>query len=242
MKPPPLPKKPGSPVVPLLAAALAWRAWQGRRHVKILRQWPTTERKIWLTLDDGPNRRDTEGMMDALADFGGQASFFVIGREVESRRKLLRQLVERGHSVENHTYAHRSALQWLAPRSCIQQEIARASHAIRCAGVEAPVFFRAPAGLWSKAMVEAALAEGLQPVGWSAGGGEGSCHGDLLAAVHRALEQLHPGAIVLLHQGGRSGRVAVLRLFLEGLKREGWSLFDPSVLRQSTPARHLIPA
>jgi peptidoglycan-N-acetylglucosamine deacetylase len=209
----------------------AWNRLRAGRSEEIIRTIPSTAPKFWLTIDDGPVRGQTEGMLEVLQSYGARASFFGLGREVEKRRLLSRCLVEAGHTLENHSYAHRSALHWLQPERCLQQEIARGSHAIRVATGQGPQFFRAPAGLWSRAMLRAVKAQGLMPVGWSAGGGEGSCCGDLLAAVDRTVAALQPGAIVLLHQGGRAGRVDALRLFLERSQRLGWSLFEPQEVR-----------
>lgn len=209
----------------------AWNRLRAGRSEQILRSIPTTEQKIWLTIDDGPGRSQTEGMLEVLADFGERASFFGIGREVEKRRLLCRRLVEAGHTLENHTYSHRSALHWLQPEGVIGQELDRASHAIRLSTGQEAKFFRAPAGLWSRPMLRAATERGLVPVGWSAGGGEGTCCGDLLAAIDRTVAELRPGAIVLLHQGGRAGRIEALRLFLERSHRMGWSLLEPQEIR-----------
>lgn len=229
-----------SPSLPWLGALaggwLFFRSWQAARSSRIVRRLPITERRIWLTIDDGPDRRDTEGMLRALAEFGGQASFFLLGREVERRRALCHRLREAGHTVENHTYHHRSAYFWLLPQASVLAELQRASHALTVAAGERPRFYRAPVGWWSRAQLRACRELGLVPVGWSAGGGEGACCGDLLAAVERTVRQLEPGAIVLLHQGGRRGRVAALRLFLQRLHSQGWSLVSPAEVPALLPS------
>lgn len=225
-----------------LGSFLAWHWHRARNPRGILRDLPISERRIWLTLDDGPDRHDTEGMLDALAEYGAKASFFGIGRHVENYPTLATRIVAAGHTLENHTHSHRSALLWLRGQSVLASEISRTSQTIEAATGERPRFFRAPAGLWSRAMLEAVRQAGLLPVGWSAGGGEGTCRGDLLAAVDRTIRELHPGAIVLLHQGGRRGRVAALRLFLQRAHTEGWTTLDPREIPALLPARCGIEA
>lgn len=210
-----------------LGSFLAWHWYRARNPGGILRDLADSERRIWLTIDDGPDRHDTQGMLDALAEYNAKASFFAIGQRVERNPEMAARIVAGGHTLENHTHTHRSALLWLRSQAVLSSEISRTSLAIETATGTRPRFFRAPAGLWSRPMLEAVRQAGLLPVGWSAGGGEGTCHGDLLAAVDRTIRELHPGAIVLLHQGGRRGRVAALRLFLQRATAGGWALLDP---------------
>lgn len=59
----------------------------------------------YLTFDDGPS--DHTGLiLDILRQAGVHATFFVIGQEEESRRRMYRQIVAEGHVLGNHTYSH----------------------------------------------------------------------------------------------------------------------------------------
>lgn len=194
----------------------------------IKKQFFTTERKVWLTIDDGPSRNDTDRILHVLDEYNTKASFFVIGKEVERQRSLVRRMIDAGHSVENHSWSHRSGSLWMEPRALVREDVTRASHAIYCATGQSPRFFRAPAGRHSAALVNAASELQLTTVGWSASGGDGMCHGNLWKSMNRIVEKIRPGGIILIHQGGRRGRATALRYLLHRLEQEGWETTLPA--------------
>ena len=58
---------------------------------------------IYLTFDDGPSEH-TERLLDILDKYNVKATFFVVGR---NNLALTKEMVERGHSVGNHSLTHR---------------------------------------------------------------------------------------------------------------------------------------
>lgn len=220
------------PLLPALGLFWLWRARHGLAQ-NIGGPWPvvrcgnTEERRIWLTIDDGPGRHDTTGMLDALGEYGARASFFLIGREAVRRPEVVRSIHRQGHSVENHSDQHRSATLWWEPRWMVRADLARAQHRLRSCGVPPPRYFRTPAGRWSGELVRSARELGLTPVGWSVRANDGLCCGDLQRAMDSIRRRVHPGAVVLVHQGGRRGRVAALRYLLHGLAADGWETYLP---------------
>lgn len=64
------------------------------------------EKTVYLTFDDGPSRT-TEKVLDVLDEYGVKATFFVIGREDEYEREILRRAAQAGHSIGAHSYSHR---------------------------------------------------------------------------------------------------------------------------------------
>ncbi len=61
---------------------------------------------IALTFDDGPRRSTTTRLLDALAERGVKATFFLIGSQVEDNRDLVRRMDQEGHQIGIHTYDH----------------------------------------------------------------------------------------------------------------------------------------
>src|SRR5450755_2558325 len=59
-------------------------------------------RQLALTYDDGPSDPHTLRLLEVLAKHGVQATFFMIGRHVQARPDLVRQVIEAGHVVGNH--------------------------------------------------------------------------------------------------------------------------------------------
>ncbi len=193
----------------------------------VMTEFQTREREIWLTIDDGPTPEDTEKILRVLEKHHARASFFLIGKRVERHPGLAEKIVRAGHGAENHGWAHRSGSMWMEPCEIVRADMERASHAIRCATGKEPVFFRAPAGRVGFAMVEEAERLGLRVVGWSAKGGDGTCCGALWDAMNKVRRQVRPGAILVVHQGGRKGRAEALDYLLYHLGKGGWRTVLP---------------
>jgi peptidoglycan/xylan/chitin deacetylase (PgdA/CDA1 family) len=59
-----------------------------------------------LTFGDGPDPRWTPAVLDGLAASGVKAAFFVLGERVERNPALLARILDEGHDVQVHGYAH----------------------------------------------------------------------------------------------------------------------------------------
>ncbi len=62
--------------------------------------------KVALTFDDGPDPHTTPLILDTLRKHDVKATFFVVGRYVAEHPRLVRRIVEEGHTLGNHTYNH----------------------------------------------------------------------------------------------------------------------------------------
>lgn len=62
----------------------------------------TTERKIALTFDDGPDPQKTPKLLAVLAKYGARASFFVNGERLARYPELAQRIVDEGHLLCNH--------------------------------------------------------------------------------------------------------------------------------------------
>ncbi len=71
---------------------------------------PNTEKKIYLTFDDGPTPDITEFTLETLDTYGAKASFFCIGKNVIEHPTLYQKLITNGHTVANHTFNHLNGL------------------------------------------------------------------------------------------------------------------------------------
>ena len=104
-----------------------------------------TERKVVaLTFDDGPLPVHTDETLRLLAQNNVRATFFVIGKDAETYKDELSAVVRAGHALGNHGYSHR-ALMFASPAR-IASEIEMTDQAIRAAGYEDAIPFRAPYG------------------------------------------------------------------------------------------------
>lgn len=66
----------------------------------------STQKVIYLTFDDGPSDRVTPRILDVLKEENVKATFFIVGRNAETRKNLIKREIDEGHSVGVHSYSH----------------------------------------------------------------------------------------------------------------------------------------
>jgi peptidoglycan/xylan/chitin deacetylase (PgdA/CDA1 family) len=85
----------------------------------------TTEKKVYLTFDDGPHPAITPFVLDQLSRYNALATFFCIGSNVAAYPKTYQQIIAEGHAVGNHTYDHLNG--WLVSDHKYAENIATAA-------------------------------------------------------------------------------------------------------------------
>lgn len=78
----------------------------GRILRKIQRIKAVSGNQVFLTFDDGPGNRLTPQILAVLNDNNVKATFFVLGRNVVGRERILKSIVKQGHSVASHSFSH----------------------------------------------------------------------------------------------------------------------------------------
>ncbi|RKY32538.1 MAG: hypothetical protein DRP74_02395 [Candidatus Omnitrophota bacterium] len=63
-------------------------------------------RRVFLTFDDGPDKRFTPVILDHLKMFNVKATFFVVGRRARENPAIIRRIINEGHDIGNHTLSH----------------------------------------------------------------------------------------------------------------------------------------
>ena len=193
-------------------------------------------RRLLLTFDDGPWPEATPRMLAILAREQVPAVFFLVGGRVEDiperrqGRRVARAIVEAGHAVGNHSYAHPHLTtldekQW-------KEQIVRGHDAIRSAVGYAPTLFRAPYGKVNAAIDRYLTYRGYTRVHWTYVADE--FRGKSVDVMVRGLlEQIRErerqgrnvGGIVLLHESHERS-VAAADLFIRRMKAENCALLD----------------
>ncbi|MEP7296146.1 MAG: polysaccharide deacetylase family protein [Burkholderiales bacterium] len=177
--------------------------------------------EVSLTIDDGPDPEATPAVLDLLDAAGARATFFCIAAHAEAHPQLCREIIRRGHSVQNHSHRHSHTFSLLGTRA-IAQEIGRAQDALAQITGQRPRFFRAPAGLRNPFLDPVLFDQGLQLVSWTRRGFDTQRRdpADVLARLARGLAA---GDILLLHDGNAaraaSGRPVVLDVLPRLLER-----------------------
>lgn len=67
---------------------------------------PNQNKSIYLTFDDGPTPEITEWVLDLLQEQNVKATFFCIGKNIQSNPLLFERIKKEGHAIGNHTFNH----------------------------------------------------------------------------------------------------------------------------------------
>lgn len=70
--------------------------------------WSANDGKkvAYLTFDDGPSTNNTPKVLDILKKNDIKATFFLIGKNAETNKELVKRELSEGHVLGNHTYSH----------------------------------------------------------------------------------------------------------------------------------------
>lgn len=161
-------------------------------HFKILTN------AIAITFDDGPDPKNTPRLLEMLKERHIKATFFLIGRSVETYPQIVREIVAQGHEIANHTWDHKD-LSRLSDAAALD-ELQKTHDAIIAACGVTPTLFRPPYGncklsqrkwIWEKFHYPAIIWE-VDPNDWRKGATSQKVH-DAIVNGTKA------GSIILCH-------------------------------------------
>jgi peptidoglycan/xylan/chitin deacetylase (PgdA/CDA1 family) len=177
---------------------------QQRETLERWRRYPALERVnegAALTFDDGPDPDCTPAVLDALAEAGARAVFFLVGEQVEAHPELARRVADEGHVVALHGFRHVEHDELGAE---VRADLERGAAATTAATGVAPRLYRPPYGRFSEQSYRAVRELELEPVYWSGWGGDWDpIPAERIADL--AIRDLVPGVILLLHDSARYG-------------------------------------
>lgn len=182
---------------------------------------PRDKKNIAFTFDDGPQPLYTDQVLRILEQNSVKATFFMLGSQVEKHPEIARRVLEAGHEIASHTYGH---LNFAKQKKVVEKVVAEIEVTERIfkesLGIQ-PRFLRMPHGFHRQWLDEIAKEKGYRIVNWSFG-----CDWlNLSTATLRAryTKNLHPGAVLLFHDGGgrRPRTVSVLPDIIQSAKSQG---------------------
>ncbi|MDE7083582.1 MAG: polysaccharide deacetylase [Clostridia bacterium] len=128
-----------------------------------------SEKVIYLTFDDGPSDRVTPKILDVLKEEGVKATFFIVGKNAETRKYLIKREIDEGHSVGVHSYSHVYREIYSSPENLIN-DIDRCNKIIKEVAGKPTTLYRFPGGSYglSTSLVNAVTNHGMKYYDWNA--------------------------------------------------------------------------
>ncbi len=154
--------------------------------------------EVAIGFDDGP-AADTPSFVRMLERSHARATFFVIGRQLDSasRPTLLRELRD-GDTLGDHTFNHPDLVLHGVD---VRRELGSTIAAIRAQTGYTPCLFRPPYGAFDRTVVKTARSLGLSTIMWNVDPSDYTQPGTT-AITQRLLAQVRPGSIIISHDGG----------------------------------------
>jgi len=196
--------------------------WYGRTFTGLTR----SSKQLALTYDDGPNDPHTLRLLEVLAKQEVKATFFLIGKYVQLRPDIVREILAAGHAIGNHTYTH--PLLIFKSVGQIASELQGCEKAIFEAAGARCKLFRPPFGGRRPAVLRMARRFGFTPVMWNVTGFDWNAP-SAEYIEGKVVGKVRGGDVILLHDGGhlqmgidRSRTVTATERLMARYKAEGY--------------------
>lgn len=196
----------------------------------VVTHFETDEPEVWLTIDDGPTQA-TPQVLEVLRRHGVRATFFVKGSAAANHREVIAAAAADGHTIGNHSHTHPSGLFWALLPSAVTAQVDACDRVLKQIGVRTTLF-RAPVGMKNPFVHSILERRGLVLVGWSIRALD-ALNGDVTRIMTRVVSQLHPGAIIVMHEG-RSWSASTLDSTIRAVHSAGYRFTVPSASRLKT--------
>ena len=86
-------------------------SWFSKLNSSFVWSIATNQKELYLTFDDGPHETATPFVLDQLKQYNAKATFFCLGKNVQSYPRIYERILNEGHSVGNHTFNHTNGWQ-----------------------------------------------------------------------------------------------------------------------------------
>jgi peptidoglycan-N-acetylglucosamine deacetylase len=184
----------------------------------------TSRREIALTFDDGPWYQTPE-FLSLLEHYRVPATFFEVGEHIAQYGEggaIERRMLADGDMIGDHTWSH---IVVASGGPVARSQIEETAAAIRGATHGfTPCLFRAPDGSVSPALIGEARSLGFTTIQWDIDPRDWALPG-VGEIEDNVLANAHPGAIVIMHDGGgnRSQTLAALPDIIDTLRARGYT-------------------
>ena len=211
----------------------------------------SSNKKIAITFDDGPDPEWTPKILDVLKEKGVRATFFLIGVEAEKYPGIAKRIYAEGHEIGNHTFTHPDISS--INKRYFEVELNLTERFFEGKLGVKPVLFRPPYSVdqepdtadqvrpleLAQQLGYITIGDKVDPNDWRDNPRRPA--NEIVADVLKNLPPCDPGNltcgnIILLHDGGgnRSETVKALPQIIDGMRAKGYDIVPVSGLLGKT--------
>lgn len=188
----------------------------------------TKQKVIALTFDDGPCMQ-TEKIIEILDKYNAKATFFCIGKNILTHKKLIKTMSDKGYEIGNHSYFHSNFFP-LKKTKKIKAEIEKTNDEIERIIGKKNKLFRPPFGVTNPNIACATKQTKMKVIGWSIRSYDTSIKSNK-RLNRRIIKQIKKGKIILLHDTSPK-IINTLENILKYLQKENYQALTVSQLME----------
>ena len=191
-------------IVPLILSRLVWR-------------FSPNKPVVYLTFDDGPNDSTTTDILKILEKEKIKGTFFCIGNNVVKNPEVFQEIIEKGHSVGNHSMSHING--WKVTKNKYLKDIEKATEIIKSN------LFRPPYGKLNFSSTYQ-LKKKFEIVMWDINSGDFDKTLSHSQVIENVLKNARNGSIIVLHDNKKFKQLTLNALLpiIKGLKNKGFAM------------------
>ena len=181
------------------------------------------EKVIYLTFDAGYENGNVEKILDVMKQESVRGAFFILGHLITSHPELVKRMAEEGHTVCNHTNRHKDMTQ-IGEFEAFREELEALENLYReTVGYQLAPYYRPPEGKFDQRSMEYANRLGYKTIFWSLAYADwdNNKQPEAKAAKAKLLENIHNGAVILLHPTSATN-AQILGDLIRELKEQGY--------------------
>ncbi|MDN5248176.1 MAG: polysaccharide deacetylase family protein [Wolbachia endosymbiont of Tyrophagus putrescentiae] len=176
---------------------------------------------IALTFDDGPSYTTTSAIVDVLEAHELKATFFLLGERLNKKTyNVVKRIHETGSEIGNHSWSHRKLTSLSSDEQF--QELEKTNAAISKIIKKDIKWFRPPYGCHNQNVIKHVNSLNMYSILWTIDSLDWQ-NDKPEVLVKRVINNVHNGAIVLLHDHERkSNTLKALPEIITTLKKSGY--------------------
>ena len=209
-----------------------------RMFPKRIWAFPISEKKIYLTFDDGPIPEVTPWVLDTLQKYNAKATFFCIGDNVVKYPEIFRRIITEGHAVGNHTFNHLNGRKTeqksysenvQKSQTTMQKELLALGKSIITSEENDAIvnngLFRPPYGRLTTAQAKTLQQKGYQIVMWNVLSADFDSTVSEEKCFKNVAESIQSGSIIVFHDSLKAQKNMQFALpkILDIIAENGWS-------------------
>lgn len=183
----------------------------------------TSKKIVYLTFDAGYDNGELDNILNTLKEKDVKASFFITGDFVKRFSDLTYRMRLEGHVMCNHSYSHKK-IQTLSKKE-LKEDLEKLNNAyFDLTGYQLARYFRPPEGEFTKDALKNVQELGYKTVFWSIAycDWDSSHQASVDKAIKSVIDNLHNGAIILLHSVSKTNSLALGEI-IDEIKNQGYS-------------------